>query len=177
MNAIAGVRAGGASFSVGYSFGRNFDATDLGGNMAEANWSSNVSSNLAWSGKGWGISMGNTTFGGNYPQTVANYGFSVGKFSASIQNDFGPAGDGGDRRRTAALKMSYLVNDDLALTAGFSLWTGEASEQSTYNVNGESRPCYYCDLESPSPLRKGNAFIGADYKGLSYAAGINSNVF
>jgi len=165
-------RFGNTSVGFGYNLGRNFGATDLSGQMEESKWSSITSWNVGWSDGKQGLSYGASYYGGNYAQSVGNLGFQIGRFSASIENDFWTGS--GDKHRTAAITASYQVNDDLALTAGFSIWTGAPNEQSRYTVNGVDRPCYYSDLEGPSALRNGNWFVGANYRGRSYLAGGNS---
>ena len=164
-------RLGNTSVGFGYNLGRNFGATDLSGQMEEAKWSSITSWNAGWSDGKQGLSYGASYYGGNYAQSVGNLGFQIGRFNASIENDFWTGS--GDKHRTAAITASYQVNDDLALTAGFSIWTGAPNEQSRYTVNGVDRPCYYSDLEGPSALRNGNWFVGANYRGRSYLAGGN----
>ncbi|MDP3461686.1 MAG: FG-GAP-like repeat-containing protein [Bacteroidales bacterium] len=163
---------GNTSVGFGYNLGRNFGASDLSGQMAEAKWSSITSWNIGLSDDKYGLSYGHSYYGGNYAQSIGNFGFQIGRFSASIENDF--LTGSGDKYRSAAVSASYQVNDDLALTAGFSIWTGAPNGKSSYTVNGVDRPCYYSDNEGPYALRNGNWFVGANYQGRSYLAGGNS---
>jgi hypothetical protein len=160
------------SFSGGYSFGRNLSATDLSGTMAEAKWSSIASGGIGFNTPSGTYSYGMTRFGGNYSQTVGNVGYSNAKFSMSMENDF--LSRSGDKYRTAAFRASYRVSDDVSLTGGFSVWTGAPGSQGEYTVRGKVRPYYYSESESPSAIRNGNLFFGANYRGNSYSAGVNS---
>lgn len=171
-NLFASATIDNVTISGGYSVGRNFSATDLSGTMAEARWSSIVSGNVGFHTPSGTYSYGLTHFGGNYSQNVGSVGYSNGRLSATMENDI--FARSGDKYRTAAFRASYQVSNDVSLTGGFSIWTGAPGEQGRYTVNGKERSCYHCELESPSPMRNGNLFLGANYRGNSYAVGANS---
>lgn len=171
-NVFASATIDNVTLSGGYSVGRNFSATDLSGTMAEAKWSSIASGSIGFNTPGGTYSYGITRFGGNYSQTVGSVGYSNGRFSASMENDF--LSRSGDKYRSAAFRASYRVSNDVSLTGGFSVWTGAPGDQGEYTVRGKVRPYYFSEGETPSPMRNGNLFFGVNYRGNSYLAGANS---
>jgi hypothetical protein len=154
-----------------YSVGRNFSATDLSGTMAEARWSSIVSGTMGLNTPSGTYSFGLTHFGGNYSQTLGDWGYSNGRFSIYHQNDWLISGD---KYRSAAMRASYRVNDDLTINAGFALFTGagQRNNEDTYIINGKERKYY--SSESPHFLRNGALYGGVTYRGNSYRAGWNN---
>jgi RHS repeat-associated protein len=172
VNAFASGTIDNVTLSGGFSLGRNFSAKDLSGTMAEAKWSSIASGNLGVHTPAGTFSYGLTRFGGNYSQTVGDIGYSNGRVSIYHQNDF--LSDSGDKYRTAALRASVRINDEVTLNGGFALFTGEGhrGENDTYRINGKTREVY--SSETPSFLRNGVLYGGVTYRGNSYRVGWNS---
>jgi len=134
-------------------------------------WSSITSGSIGFNTPGGTYSYGLTRFGGNYSQTVGKAGFSVGRFSISTENDF--LSGSGDKFRSAALSASYQVNDDVAITGGFKLFTSAPTGEVSggYEINGKNRRVH---TENSPVLRNGIAYGGVNYKGRSYQFGYNS---
>ena len=171
-NVFASATIDNVSISGGYSFGRNFSATDLSGKMAEARWSSIASGSIGFNTPSGTYTYGLTHFGGNYSQTVGDVGYSNGRFSISHQNDF--LSGTGDKYRSAAIRASYRVNDDITINGGFAIFTGagQRKPEDTYTINGIEREYY--SSESPHYLRNGALYGGVTYRGNSYRAGWNN---
>jgi len=167
-NAFASYRNGDFSISGGYSFGRNFSSWDLSEQMAEARWSSISSISAGINGTAGGFNLGLTKFGGNYPSTVGSVGFSKGRFGFGHENDF-LAPNNQDRYRTGRLGFSWQATDDLTLTAGFEVLTGNGT--STVPISeGRRKEQYIEDVQ----LRNGISSFGVQYRGNDYRFGWNS---
>jgi hypothetical protein len=168
-NVFASATVDNVTLSGGYSFGRNFSATDLSGSMAEAKWSSITSGNVTFGGPNGSVSLGMTRFGGNYSSRVGSAGFSVGRFGFVKENDFLAPGNQ-DKYRTGRLGFSYRVNDDVTLTGGFEVFTGKPTGETIPNSGARSGLSHVED----APLRNGIASFGVNYRGNSYRLGVNS---
>jgi len=64
-------------------------------------------------------------------QRTLGLGANIGDLNVRLENDYDPTrilGDYGDRYRTAAVEVGYLVSNETQLIAGINLFTGEPGE-------------------------------------------------
>jgi RHS repeat-associated protein len=171
-NVFASATIDNVTISGGYSVGRNFSSKDLSGKMAEAKWSSIYSGTIGVNTRSGTYQVGLTHFGGKYAQTLGDFGYSNGTFSIYHQNDWMVSGD---KYRSAAIRASYRINDDVTVTGGFALFTGKGSRsaEDKYIINGKEREFY--SNETPAFLRNGALYGGITYRGNSYRVGWNSD--
>ena len=80
----------------------------------------------------YNLNYGSTTFrGGGVNQRTVNIGFTIANVNINYENDFmfGLGGDGGDRWRSAALKIGYKEK----MGIGFNLITGNPGYEDSEN--------------------------------------------
>jgi RHS repeat-associated protein len=158
---------GNFSVSAGITYGIRVNGmNDLSGELAKNTKGSytNIGVGAAWND-------GKTSFGyfGQFydspKQYVGGISFSRGNFGLRFQDDF-PFGDQGDRFRTAAMQLTWKVNKDVQLAAGFSVFTGQPGKE--VDKNGA-----YVQ-ETPFAYRNGVVYGGINYRGRSFLGGWNS---
>jgi hypothetical protein len=139
---------------------RNFE-TRLGGGLTLG------------SDDGFHVSIGGTAYGGSYQQQTGFIGFGGKDWSLTYENDFvapyHPFGDGGDRFRTAALRVTVQE-----FSAGFNLFTGDPGVDERkfgHNLGKEYKGKYEGTYEEKTPqYRLGALYVG--YK--NFNIGTNS---
>ncbi len=177
----------GANVSVSYRDGNfNFSAgvgvTFFGSahGTGKSGWERRISGGIGYSDGKFSASVSTTHFkSGKNSQRVGSLSLGHGNVGFRYENDGAPfsgwAGDGGDRRRTAAMSLSYKE-----YSVGFNLFTGSRTDYSgdeaemrkglQYGKYGEKMPAGFVK-EDGTPYRLGALYIG--YKG--HRIGIDSD--
>ena len=162
------------AYSASVGFGSNSGASSLGESMGSASfWNAGGFIGLNDGHANYGLGYSYNSFGGKMGQGVGSANVQVGDFGFSFINDI--LGDGQDRGRTAAIQMSYKVNDDMTLVAGLSMMTGQANGKGIKGGN----PNIPLGMHNPSTermptLRSGALYGGVVYRGQATFYGHNS---
>jgi hypothetical protein len=123
--------------------------------------------------------VGVTRFdGGGTNQFSTYYGWSDGTWSMGFDEDFPYT----DKYRTGALQIGYQVNDDLKLSAGFKVFTGDPNPKGLEHERLTSEKPIYDGIAKKSHFfnadggeyRSGVVYGGMNYKGNNYQAGWSS---
>lgn len=129
-----------------------------------------------WDDGGKGLTLGTNFWSGSggmkdLEQRTGLLGLHSGDFRTTYENDGGfgiknlGLGDRGDSFRTAALQLTWKVNRDVELAAGFSIFTGQPGKDVEDGAYTQ---------ETPFPYRNGIVYGGINYKGRSFLGGWNS---
>jgi hypothetical protein len=169
INAVGTIRMANTSISLYANAGFNPSMSDLSGLLTESKYSLIHGFTVAQTFGTSTLAYSQTYFGGHSEQMLHTLAFSSvdshgNTWGISTDNDL-PYMDG---FRTASLAISVTNRSGYTATAGFSLWTG------IDNGLTEDGKSYDSELETPGPIRNGNAFGGLGYNGRTYLAGWNS---
>jgi len=129
----------------------------------------------------YGLGYSYNSFGGKTAQGVGAITLQIGDFGLRFDEDWKPIGDGDDRFRTGGLLVTYMVSNDLTLTFGGSMMTGNGGGTALAEGNPTINPetgglagTWDPSQEYMTTLRGGTMYGGAVYKGRAYFAGNNS---
>ncbi len=163
---------------VNFNFSAGVGVTFFGSahGTGKSGWERRISGGIGYSDGKFSASVSTTHFkSGETSQRVGSLSLGHGNVNLRYENDGAPfsgwAGDGGDRRRTAAMSLSYKE-----YSVGFNLYTGDRnysddSKEPYYDkVSGKTYKYGVVNTKGADDYRLGALYFG--YKG--YRLGTNS---
>jgi Bacterial toxin 23 len=190
LNVVATASLGnGFTVSAGYGVTRYRNAWGINKPMSEHRFVGAAS----FSQNGQQFTLGYTHFkGGSIDQNSLITTWSNGTFSASLDEDFMfgiPVGES-DMYRTGAMRFTYKAGEDLELSAGFKIFTGDpdpdrdGNEKYTTDESSTKRGKKILDGRTRGPqwfnadggeYRSGILYAGFNYRGMGYQGGWSSD--